>query len=299
MTAGTGAAADAGSDTGPCGCPAAHLRAVRRLPGRSGHRRAAALSCGARGTGMIRLFESGNEASAAVLATALYQALPADEESAGRPGGGRKLLAFSDSRQAAAFFAPYLESSHALVQQRRLILDGLARATASRPGMLGGRPDRGGGRHGRGGRGVRAAGVQAGAPPGDRPLGDAGTGRARRTAVPGRPRPAPGRPGRRPAWRPPAPLLALGLAAAECWLLLAELVRTLRLQGALSMPEEVDPADEMFDPRRGPIYVRGDGAEARLKVLSWLPTRGVNRRLDYLRRCSRCWAALTRRATRR
>ena len=50
------------------------------------------------------------------------------------------------------------------------------------------------------------------------------------------------------------------------------------------MPEEVDPADEMFDPRRGPIYVRGDGAEARLKVLSWLPTRGVNKRLDYLRR---------------
>ena len=75
------------------------------------------------------------------------------------------------------------------------------------------------------------------------------------------------------------------------------------------MPEEVDPADEMFDPRRGPIYVRGDGAEARLKVLSWLPTRGVNKRLDYLRRLlaalggpdgadprevlAGCWRALT------
>ena len=67
-------------------------------------------------------------------------------------------------------------------------------------------------------------------------------------------------------------------------LLLTELLRTVRLQGALTMPEEVDPADEMFDPRRGPIYVRGDGAEARLRVLSWLPTRGVNKRLDYLRR---------------
>src|SRR5207244_5611583 len=61
---------------------------------------------------------------------ALYQALPPDSGLEDRPGGGRKLLTFSDSRQAAAFFAPYLESSHALVQQRRLILDGLARATA-------------------------------------------------------------------------------------------------------------------------------------------------------------------------
>src|SRR5437667_457348 len=51
----------------------------------------------------------------------------------GRRGGRRKLLAFSDSRQAAAFFAPYLESSHALVLRRRLILDGLARATAHDP----------------------------------------------------------------------------------------------------------------------------------------------------------------------
>ena len=63
-----------------------------------------------------------------------------------------------------------------------------------------------------------------------------------------------------------------------------QLPSRVRLQGALTMPEEVDPADEMFDPRRGPIYVRGDGAEARLRVLSWLPTRGVNKRLDYLRR---------------
>src|SRR5205085_2995271 len=86
------------------------------------------------------------------------------------------------------------------------------------------------------------------------------------------------------SWRPPGPLLDLGLSAQECVLLLTELLRTVRLQGALTMPEEVDPADEMFDPRRGPIYVRGDGAEARLKVLSWLPTRGINKRLDYLRR---------------
>ena len=50
------------------------------------------------------------------------------------------------------------------------------------------------------------------------------------------------------------------------------------------MPEGVDPRNEAFDPRRGPIYVRSDGAEAKRKVLGWLPTRGVNRRLDYAAR---------------
>ncbi|MBY8853892.1 hypothetical protein K7G98_38950, partial [Saccharothrix sp. MB29] len=53
------------------------------------------------------------------------------------------------------------------------------------------------------------------------------------------------------------------------------------------MPEGVDPNDEAFDPRRGPIYVREDGAERKRKVLSWLPTRGVNRRLDYADRVLR------------
>ncbi|MGH3293907.1 MAG: DEAD/DEAH box helicase, partial [Trebonia sp.] len=277
------AAADPGSADAPCGCPAAYLRAVRRLPSRPGAPRGC-VSCGARGASMVRLFESGNEASAAVLATALYQALPADEEFAGRPGGGRKLLAFSDSRQAAAFFAPYLESSHALVQQRRLILDGLARATGSDPacsvddlieavaaaagaaGVFGRRESR------QARRRDTARWVLRELIALDERQSLEGLGLLRVALDVDQ------------AWRAPAPLIALGLTAGECWLLLSELARTLRMQGALSMPEEVDPADEMFDPRRGPVYVRVDGAEAKLKVLSWLPTRGVNRRLDYLRR---------------
>ncbi|HET9080651.1 MAG TPA: DEAD/DEAH box helicase [Trebonia sp.] len=290
-----------------CGCGAASLRPVQRLPARSGVPRGC-LACGARGTGMIRLFESGNEASAAVLATALYQALPAEPEQADRPGGGRKLLAFSDSRQAAAFFAPYLESSHALVQQRRLILDGLARATArdatcsvddlieataavaGEAGTFSRRESR------QSRRRETARWVMRELVAIDERQSLEGLGLLRVGLD------------TEPSWRPPGPLLDLGLTGAECQLLLAELIRSLRLQGALTMPEEVDPADEMFDPRRGPIYVRGDGAEARLKVLSWLPTRGVNKRLDYLRRVlaalggppaeprevlAGCWRALT------
>jgi ATP-dependent helicase YprA (DUF1998 family) len=293
----------------PCGCPAAGLRPVRRLGTTSGTP-SGCLACGARGTGMVRLFESGNEAAAAVLATALYQALPPDEELADRPGGGRKLLAFSDSRQAAAFFAPYLESSHALVQQRRLILDGLARATAQdadatvddlieataaaagRAGVFTRRESR------RGRRREAARWVLRELVALDERQSLEGLGLLRVGLVTDA------------SWRPPGPLLNLGLSAEECAALLTELLRTVRLQGAVTMPEEVDPADEMFDPRRGPIYVRGDGAEARLKVLSWLPTRGVNKRLDYLRRLlatlgepgsgadarevlAGCWRALT------
>ena len=267
----------------PCGCPAAGLRPVRRLAAAPGTP-SGCLACGARGAGMIRLFESGNEAAAAVLATALYQALPPDEEFADRPGGGRKLLTFSDSRQAAAFFAPYLESSHALVRQRRLILDGLARATArdaeatvddlieetaaaaGRAGVFSRRESRQGRRR-EAARWVLRELVAL-----DERQSLEGLGLLRVGL------------GADPSWQPPRPLLDLGLSAPECGLLLTELLRTVRLQGALTMPEEVDPADEMFDPRRGPIYVRGDGAEARLRVLSWLPTRGVNKRLDYLRR---------------
>ena len=269
--------------TARCGCAAENLRPVHRLAARSGAPRGC-LACGARGTGMIRLFESGNEASAAVLATALYQALPPADDLAGRPGGGRKLLAFSDSRQAAAFFAPYLEASHSLVQQRRLILDGLARAaardatctvddlieeTAAVAGAAGvfGRRESRQGRRREAARWVMRELVAL-----DERQSLEGLGLLRAGLD------------RDPSWQPPRPLLDLGLTGDECWLLLAELLRTLRLQGALTMPEEVDPADEMFHPRRGPIHVRGDGAEARLKVLSWLPTRGVNKRLDYLRR---------------
>jgi len=279
----TGHAVAAATGTAPCGCPAAGLRPVRRLAAASGTPNGC-LACGARGTGMVRLLESGNEAAAAVLATALYQALPPDEELADRPGGGRKLLTFSDSRQAAAFFAPYLESSHALVRQRRLILDGLARATArdaeatvddlieetaaaaGRAGVFSRRESR------QGRRREAARWVMRELVALDERQSLEGLGLLRVGL------------GADPSWRPPGPLLDLGLSAPECVLLLTELLRTVRLQGALTMPEEVDPGDEMFDPRRGPIYVRGDGAEARLRVLSWLPTRGVNKRLDYLRR---------------
>jgi len=115
------------------GCVSTTLWPVRLLNVRETYP-TGCLSCGARVAGMVRLFESGDDAAVAVLATALYQAQPpaADDALADQPGEGRKLLSFSDSRQAAAFFAPYLEMSYSSIQHRRLILEGDDVRTRSR-----------------------------------------------------------------------------------------------------------------------------------------------------------------------
>ena len=88
---------------------------------------------------------------------------------------------------------------------------------------------------------------------------------------------------REASWRLPPDIAALALMRAGHGLSLLNSFAA-RQQGAISMPEGVDPRDEAFDPRRGPIYVRADAAEAKRKVISWMPTRGVNRRLDYVTR---------------
>ena len=113
--------------TSPCPwCASGPLRPVRKLKQR-GEEIAGCLVCGARGAGTVRVFETGADASGAVIATVALPgtaAQPASHE-APRPGEGRKLLAFSDSRQAAAYFAPYLEDSYGRLQRRRLIAQGL------------------------------------------------------------------------------------------------------------------------------------------------------------------------------
>ena len=202
---------------------------------------------------------------------------------ADQPGQGRKLLLFSDSRQAAAFFAPYLETSYQTIQHRRLILEALSRAAADEAAHVDDVAY----------HLVRAA--------------DAAHVFQRRLSKQERQRQTAlwlmteivstddrqsleGQGlirvelGREPSWRLPPALATLGLSDQESWDLLGELTRSLRQQGAVTMPEGVDPRDEQFDPRRGPIYVRGEAAEPKRKVLSWLPTRGVNRRLDYMAR---------------
>ena len=89
---------------------------------------------------------------------------------------------------------------------------------------------------------------------------------------------------RDPTWEPPKPLLTLGMTEDEAWAFVEELVRVLRQQGAVTMPESVPSNHDIFVPRLGPIRARLSGSEAVRKVLSWIPTRGTNRRIDYVRR---------------
>jgi len=58
---------------------------------------------------VTRSFVTGDDAPTAVLAESFARALPGDPDGNEKPCNGCRLLCFSDSRQSAAFFAPYLK----------------------------------------------------------------------------------------------------------------------------------------------------------------------------------------------
>jgi len=279
---GTLSAAEARSCT-KVTCGSARLRTVRRLNQRGMDEVQGCLVCGARGEGAVRRFETGPDASGAVIATSLYQRLPASArlEDRDRPGEGRKLLMFSDSRQSAAYFAPYLEDSYARIQRRRLIMQGLASSAGHgdpvgvedlvfaarkhadsvrnfKPRMTAQQQMR-----------EVAPWVMAEALALDDRISLEGLGLVRITLE------------RSSSWAAPSPLLSLGLTEDEAWDFIQELLRTLRQQGAVTMPENVPPNHEIFAPRLGPIYARLEGPARIHRVLSWLPGRGTNRRIAY------------------
>ena len=70
-------------------------------------------ACGYRAPDPVREVVHGTDGPHAVIATTLYQKLPKDR---------RKVLAFADGRQEAAFFAWYLENSYKDILNRNLIL---------------------------------------------------------------------------------------------------------------------------------------------------------------------------------
>jgi len=203
------------------------------------------------------------------------------------PGQGRKLLAFSDSRQDAAFFAPYLERTYQQVLRRRLILKTLLEDSAGREGRLRlqdlvGRLQRQAEEAGlftqrrsydeR--QQLMATWLMQELIAWDRRISLEGLGLLKF------------RPVRPERWRPPQPLLEppWNLIPDEAWQLLALLVDTLRHQGAVTFPDNVDPRDEAFAPRNRELFMRGDRADSKKGIFSWVPTRGNNRRLDILTR---------------
>jgi ATP-dependent helicase YprA (DUF1998 family) len=274
------------------------------------------LSCGSSSPRIVRRFESGNDAAVSVLATALYQELPGDVvgSAAFFPGQGRKLLVFSDSRQQAAFFAPYLEQSYSRLVQRRMLYDAIQRtededepaATIDIVRTLQRIADKAGYFPARASgptkRSAAETWLQAELVAVDQRNSLEGVGLVRWRMA-------------EPSTIPSlAPLMRFGLSEQEVRDLVQFLIRTLRHQGAVGALGEVDLSDDIFLPRTGQVYVREAAADPRYRVLSWSPsrTRGTrhNRRSDFLLRLfnriklteqsaddvlGRIWAAVTRR----
>lgn len=115
--------------TESCGrCGGHELLTVRVLEHMAKNKQQTCAVCGGRSMHLIRRLMTDVNAAPAVLTTSLYQLLPPsdDPEELDLVGGGRKLLTFSDSRQAAAFAAPYLESSYGGLLERRILVEALA-----------------------------------------------------------------------------------------------------------------------------------------------------------------------------
>ena len=247
-------------------------------------------SCGSfNANGIAYRFLTGQDAPVSVLATALYQQLPAatDRQAAGLPGEGRKLLVFSDSRQDAAFFAPYLERTYKQVLQRRLILktlleDKTAQAgdlrmedmidplkkqaeTAGLFGQSASRTQRT--------RTVATWLMQEMISP-ERRISLEGLGLLEFRLV------------RPQGWQAPPAFKAVPwqLSDDEAFDLLTLLLNTLRQQSIVTFPDEVDPIQSEFAPRNRLFYIREQQPDRRLGILSWLPGRGKNRRHDLLER---------------
>ncbi|MFI2294467.1 DEAD/DEAH box helicase [Isoptericola sp. NPDC019571] len=257
------------------------LRRVIRLDARGELNRCVA--CGGRAPRQVRRFSSGADATAAVIASSVYEHLPTNAENFS-PGEGRQLLMFSDSRQQAAFAAPYLEHSYGSLLQRRVLMLALAkerdeelagsdvvavaRKQAEHAGLFEERATAFAKRQ------AVATWLQREMIEGDERTSLEGTGLARVRLV-------------RPRMAAPTPLRRLGLSDDEAWDLLDVLAQTLRIQGAVAPADDnVDLADPMLAPRNRAVYVRERQSESKASVLAWLPSTGArsNRRLDYLGR---------------
>lgn len=242
-------------------------------------------ACGASGHGgdAVGRFLTDQNAPAAVIATDVYRELPTsrDPEIATKVGSGRKLLAFADSRQDAAFFAPYLKRTYDRAMRRAMILgavravgtDGPVRLADLEPHLLQeaerhlvidpSRSAIGKLREVRNWLMQEMIGIE-------RRQSLEGVGLVRvAIAMPDVP--------------PPAALAPLGLNDADGRTLTTLLLDTLRTSGALTFPPNVNREDPEFSPLNRDYGIRSDASESKKAVVSWVP-KGANRRSDLIGR---------------
>lgn len=264
---------------------------------------------------MVGTFQISSDAIATVLASALYQEITPDKKperpsmsaavnawsttrvdhtpgghapkKEGNRDGARRLLIFSDSRQDAAFFAPYFDQTYNRILQRRLIMktledhrDEVLRdkwrlqdiieplcRTAKEAGVFGDRlsPKE---QSEQAWKWVLYEFLACGGSIGLENLGLLGFSLVRPEG-----------------WISPPPLLSppWNLTEEEAWTLFQVLLDTLRVKGAVAFPSCVTPGDDFFEHGRGIARVKAfsDEESRRKAILGW-NSAGLNRRLDYL-----------------
>lgn len=243
----------------------------------------------ARGGGVYR-FLTGQDAPVSVLATALYSEIPEGKEADAqeKPGQGRKLLIFADSRQDAAFFAPYLQRTYTNILRRRLLFAALNQDYAARQGQLTLEDvaER-----------LREQAEQAGLfPPRssyDQKMRQMRTWLMQELSPMDRSQSLEGlgllnlRLRWPQGWEAPQPLREApwNLTVLETEQLFRLLLETVRRGMVFRFPPQVDPTDAIFAPRNVQHYLTGQphsGESLPRDMLRWLPGKGGNGRLNIL-----------------
>lgn len=281
----------------PCGH--ADWRPVRRAPFPDDNpERMVCGKCRTRSQGIVYRLLTGRDAPVSVLATQLYSQLPPappDDPGAGRLGLGRKLLIFADSRQDAAFTAPYLERTANNILYRRLILEMMLDDPDARTGEL---------------RIESLADVLQRRARGRGVLDDDADAYARRRQTlkwlsrelteTAHTQGLEGLGLLRFHFVPPkgmaAPRLLLAppwnLSEAEAWDVVEALLDTVRRRGGVRFPDSVEPTDDFFAPRNRPYYLQGQTPEGKRAargyvVQYWSPGKYANTRTELLEKLLR------------
>ncbi len=266
---------------------------------------------------MVWRFLLGKDAIASVLATSLYQQIPSrksnskdylednsiisggwsstgkadvsNEVSTEERGNGRQLLIFSDSRQDAAFFAPYLNRTYSQILRRHLILKTIdenrekifenrwrvqdlihpLKQQVSRLNLF---PDRSlQEQENEVWKWVLYELLSIDNRIGLEGLGCLGFSLAK-------PR----------NWKAPEQLMVSPwkLSANEVWILFQVLLDSFRKNGIIRFPDNVSPKDEFFQPTNREYYFRESGSMPKKHIRSWNPSSesATNARLDFIMR---------------